>query len=61
MRDALTTLPWVEPDSIVTEAKTRQVKFTLKDRKAFDEEAVRTTLGTRYARRLKLLAGPTDS
>jgi hypothetical protein len=61
VRQSLTTLPWVEPDSIVTEPKTRQVRFTLKDRNAFDEEAVKTALGTRYARRLKLLTGPTDS
>jgi hypothetical protein len=44
VRTALGTLPWVEQDSIVTDVDQREVRFNLKDKKAFNEEAVRTAL-----------------
>ena len=60
MRDALTTLPWVESDSIQADRKTRQVKFTVKSKSAFDLDEVKRALGSRYGGGVKTLAGPTD-
>jgi hypothetical protein len=44
VRKALGTLPWVEHGSIQTDVDTREVRFNLKDKKAFDEEAVKKAL-----------------
>jgi hypothetical protein len=44
VRKALGTLPWVEQASVVTDVPTREVRFNLKDRKAFDEKALVETL-----------------
>lgn len=59
MRDNLATLPWVEPDTIKPNGKTRQVKFTIKDRARFDLEEVKRALTPRYDDGVKVLAGPT--
>lgn len=59
--EALATLPWVEPASITTDRKTRQVRFAVKDRKAFDPDAVAEAIarkGFKGARMLTGLAGP---
>jgi hypothetical protein len=60
VREALTTLPWVESDTIVTNGKTRQVKFTVKDRTKFDLEEVKQALGSRYADGARVMTGPTE-
>ena len=60
MRTALTTLPWVESDTITTNAKTRQVKFTVKAKASYNFDQVKSALGSRYADGLKQLTGPTD-
>jgi hypothetical protein len=44
VRKALGTLPWVEQASVVTDVPTREVRFNLKDKGAFDEEAVKKAL-----------------
>ncbi len=44
MRAALATLPWVEQQSIQTDIPTREVRFNLKDKTAWNEEAVRAAL-----------------
>jgi hypothetical protein len=44
VRKALGTLPWVEQDSIQTIIDTREVRFDLKDKTAFNEEAVKAAL-----------------
>jgi hypothetical protein len=44
VRKALATLPWVEQKSIDTEVKTREVRFNLKDKTAWNEEEVRKAL-----------------
>ncbi|HME90506.1 MAG TPA: hypothetical protein VKE49_03730 [Myxococcaceae bacterium] len=44
MRKALATLPWVEQASIQTDVNTREVRFNLTDKKAFDAEAVKAAL-----------------
>jgi len=36
--------PWVEQDSIQTIIDTREVRFDLKDKSAFNEEAVKAAL-----------------
>jgi hypothetical protein len=44
VRNALGTLPWVEKGSIQTEVDSREVRFNLSDKTAFDEAAVRQAL-----------------
>ena len=44
MRAALATLPWVEQQSIQTDIPTREVRFNLKDKSAWKEDAVRAAL-----------------
>ncbi len=44
MRKALATLPWVGQDSIQTIIDTREVRFDLKDKNAFNAEAVKAAL-----------------
>jgi hypothetical protein len=44
VRKALATLPWVEQKSIQTNVDTREVRFNLKDKSSFNEEAVRQAL-----------------
>jgi hypothetical protein len=61
---AIATLPWVEKTSIVTNANTLQVKFTVKDAKQFNDAEVIQALkdkGTRYSDGAKKLTGPTES
>jgi hypothetical protein len=41
VRKALGTLPWVEHDNIETEIKSREVRFNLKDKKAWNEEELK--------------------
>lgn len=59
MSERLTRLPWVDADTIKTDANKRQVRFTLKDAAKFDLEDVKRTLGSRYNDGVKLLTGPT--
>jgi hypothetical protein len=59
--EALATLPWVEPATITTDRKSRQVRFAVKDRTAFDPGAVTEAIagkGFKGARMLTGLAGP---
>jgi len=44
VRKALATLPWVEHDTVQTDVDAREVRFNLKDKKAFNEEAVKEAL-----------------
>lgn len=60
MSEALTTLPWVESDSIKTDAKKRQAKFTVKDSTKFNLDELKTALGDRYSDGVTVLAGPTQ-
>jgi hypothetical protein len=57
---ALTTLPWVEPDTIKADGKKRQVKFTVKDRAKFNLDEVKQALGSRYSDGVKVLSGLTE-
>jgi copper chaperone CopZ len=58
--EKLSTLPWIAPESITADRKLRQVKFTVKDRTAFNLDAVKDAVGDRYADGMKLLTAPTD-
>jgi hypothetical protein len=61
VRDALATLPWVEPDSIQPDRSKRQVKFTVKDKAKFDFDAVKAALADKgYDGGAKVLTGPTE-
>ena len=63
MQSAIATLPWVETASIKTDARKKQVKFTVKDAKQFDDTAVIAALkekGSKYAGGAKKLVGPTE-
>jgi hypothetical protein len=44
VRAALGTLPWVEQDSVQTNVAKREVRFNLKDKGGFDENAVKRAL-----------------
>jgi hypothetical protein len=44
VRKALGTLPWVEQASIQTDVDKREVRFNLRDRKAFNEQELRQAL-----------------
>jgi hypothetical protein len=41
---ALATLPWVEQGTIQTDVGTREVRFNLKDKKAWNEEELKAAL-----------------
>ena len=63
MRDAIATLPWVETDSIQTDAAKKQVKFTVTDAKQFDDKVVIEALkakGAKYGNGATKLSGPTE-
>jgi hypothetical protein len=58
VRNALTTLPWVEKDSIVTDVPKREVRFDLKDKKGFNENAVRSALKDKGFKELTVKTAP---
>lgn len=60
MSDAVAALPWVETKSIFADRQTRQVRFTVTDRPAFDEAAVIDTIGRAGYKKARRLVGPTD-
>lgn len=61
MSEAVATLPWVESSSIRADRKTRQVRFTIKSRSAFNPQAVIDVIAKHGYRRARHLAGPTES
>jgi hypothetical protein len=44
VRKALSTLPWVEQESIQVDVPRREIRFDLKDRDVFKEDEVRKAL-----------------
>ncbi|MCI0641440.1 MAG: hypothetical protein L0Y70_20360 [Gemmataceae bacterium] len=44
MRAALGTLPWVEHGTVKTDTDKREVHFNLKDKDAFNEDAMKVAL-----------------
>ncbi|MEO2090558.1 MAG: hypothetical protein ABGY75_13820 [Gemmataceae bacterium] len=64
MQSAIATLPWVETSTIKTDASKRQVKFTVKDAKQFDDAAVIAALkgkGEKYSDGATKLSGPSEA
>jgi len=64
VQSAIATLPWVETASIKTDAGKKQVRFTVKDAKQFDDTAVIAALkekGSKYSGGAKKLVGPTKN
>ena len=61
MSAALATLPWVESQTIAADRKTRQVKFTVKERAEFDPEKVKEVISKHGYSGAAVLKGPTDS
>ena len=59
MSEKLISLPWVDPDSIKTDLKLKQAKFTVKDPAKFNMDEVKRALGSRYGDGVQLLSGPT--
>jgi hypothetical protein len=58
VRKALATLPWVEHDSVQTLIPTREVRFNLKDKGAFNPEAVKEALRAQGFKEATLTAAP---
>jgi hypothetical protein len=58
VRKALGTLPWVEQDSVQTDVGRREVRFNLKDKAAFDEDAVKQALKGQRFPEVTVTAGP---
>jgi hypothetical protein len=64
VREAIATLPWVEKDTIKTDATKKQVLFAMKNKKDFDDKAVLDALkakGAKYAADAAKLTGPTEN
>jgi len=59
--EGLALLPWVDAESIQPDRKARQVRFRVKDRAAFDMEAVKETIARKGFKDVKLLTAPTQS
>jgi copper chaperone CopZ len=59
--EGLAMLPWVDKHSIHADRQLRQVRFTVKDRAAFDLDAVRETIARKGYKGVTLLTGPTES
>src|SRR5207237_725801 len=59
--EGLAMLPWVDAESIQPDRKSKQVRFRVKDRAAFDIEAVKETIARKGFKNVQLLAGPTQS
>ena len=59
MRDALSTLPWVEKDTIAPDVSKQQVRFAVKDKKSFDLDEVKEAIEEKAGFTLgKVLSGP---
>jgi hypothetical protein len=58
VRKALGTLPWVEQASIQTDVDRREVRFNLKDKSAFNLDAVKTALKGQRFSEVELKSGP---
>jgi hypothetical protein len=58
VREALSTLPWVEQDSVQANVDKKEVRFAVKDPKEFDLKAVQAAIGDKGFKEVNLLAGP---
>jgi hypothetical protein len=58
VRKALGTLPWVEQASIQTDVERREVRFNLKEKTAFNEDAVKQALKAERFDKVEVKAAP---
>ena len=58
MRKALGTLPWVEQESIQMNFKTRELRFGLADKSAFNEQQVKAALRSQGFPDVQVKSGP---
>jgi hypothetical protein len=58
VRDALSTLPWVEKDTIGTSIKDRQARFAVKSKEAFKFEEVKKAIGAKGFTVTRVVSGP---
>ena len=58
MRKALATLPWVEQTSVQTDVGTREVRFSLTDKAAFDEFVVQRALEAQRFNEMTVRSAP---
>ena len=59
--EGLALLPWVDSDSVQPDRKLKQVRFRVKDRSAFDAEALKDAISRKGFKDVQILAGPTES
>ena len=59
--EGLALLPWVDADSIQADRKLKQVRFRVKDRAAFDGEAVKETVARKGFKNVQILTPPKQS
>jgi hypothetical protein len=61
VRNALSTLPWVEQSTAKFDVSRQQVRVTLKDKSAFDLAALNEALKVQDSRYVaEIVKGPTD-
>ena len=58
MRKALGTLPWVEQATIQTDVAKREVRFNLKEKGAFNVDAVKKALKGQGFAKAEVKSGP---
>jgi len=61
VRKALSTLPWVEQDTIQMNFKARELRFCLKDKSQFNEEALKKALKNEGFPDVQVKTGPSPS
>ena len=61
MRKALGTLPWVEQGTVQTDVERREVRFDLKDKGGFNEDAVKSALKDQGFPEVTVKAAPPEA
>jgi copper chaperone CopZ len=57
--EGLALLPWVDTESIHPDRKLKQVRFRVKEKAAFDADAVKETIARKGFKGVLVLTGPT--
>jgi hypothetical protein len=57
--EGLALLPWVDAESIQPDRKKRQVRFRVKDRAAFDADALKDSISRKGFKDVQVLINPT--
>jgi hypothetical protein len=58
VRKALATLPWVEPATIQMNFTAQELRFCLKDKSQFNEEALKKALAAERFPNIQVKTGP---